>query len=338
MNALTKILNHLSRRWFAGHPAATPADMRGKRVVVTGAARGSIGFITAKTLASWGADVVVSRRSDADALAADIGGELPLNCRGAVTGFSLDLAKADSVADFAEAVHQRFDGLDVLINNAGIHLDLLSEWKTPSLTQDGFEIHWRTNYLGGWQLTRELLPLLQKGAATTGDARVVNVVSHLHSKGLNEHFFNAPQTYNSWQAYGQSKLGLIHHAMEIERRYGAAGLHGYAVHPGSIYTNIAHQGLAGHGLLQRVRQSLGFIEKRILLTPEQGAQTQLHCATAAAAEPGKYYQRCAVAQPDQQAMDLVVAQKLWLQTEQWWQQVNTSRGAAGRLKETLDYA
>jgi len=71
------------------------------------------------------------------------------------------------------------DRLDVLINNAGINLDLLSRWKEPRLTDDGFEIQWRTNYLGSAHLTHLLLPLLERTGKTTGDARVLNVVAHL---------------------------------------------------------------------------------------------------------------------------------------------------------------
>ena len=71
--------------------------------------------------------------------------------------------------------------LDVLINNAGVHLDLMSAWKEPRLTDDGFEIQWRTNYLGTMHLTHELRAALETTAGATGEARVVNVVSSLLS-------------------------------------------------------------------------------------------------------------------------------------------------------------
>ena len=335
IDALPNMLGHLVRRWFGSHPMAPAMDLRGLRIVVTGGGAGSIGYVTARTLAQWGATVVVSSRRDATNLADGINLELPPDCGGKVLGYPLDLSSATSVNRFADQMRCYFgDTLDVLINNAGIHLDLLSEWRQPRLTEDGFEIHWRTNYLGTFHLTRRLLPLLQNGAAQSGDARVVNVVSHLHSKGVNRFLFGAPEPYNSWQAYGLSKLALIHHAFEIERRFGNSGVHGYALHPGSIHTNIAHHGLAGHGLLQRTRRSMGFIEKRLLLTPEQGAQTQIFCATQPGIPGGAYYQRCAPADASEETRDSAVARELWERSDQWFRGLMMSSDVSDTRKDT----
>ncbi|MDX1694448.1 MAG: SDR family NAD(P)-dependent oxidoreductase [Ketobacteraceae bacterium] len=338
-STLPKMAVHLGRRWFTGHPETPPVDLRGRQVVVTGAGTGSIGYYTAQTMARWGASVLVSSRSRAAAVADQLNLSLPSDCPGRVAGYPLDLTSAVSVNRFAEQVRCYFgDRLDLLMNNAGIHLDLLSEWKTPHLSKDGVEIHWRTNYLGTCHLTRRLLPLLQNGASQTGDARVVNVVSHLHAKAENRYLFKPAEQYNSWQAYGLSKLALIHHAMELERRFGMMGVHGYAVHPGSVYTNIAHHGLAGHGFMQRVRHSLAFVEKRILLTPEQGAQSQLYCATDPAARGGAYYERCAPAQPSPDAMDPAVAAMLWDRTDQWVCEVANAAAPAQRLNGEQQHA
>ena len=96
------------------------------------------------------------------------------------------------------------------------------------------EVHWRTNYLGTAQLTRLLLPLLL-GRPTVGEARVVNVVSKLHDRGRNEWLDGDLVPYDSWAAYGTSKLALVHEAAEIERRYGDRGVHGYSLHPGALH-------------------------------------------------------------------------------------------------------
>ena len=61
---------------------------------------------------------------------------------------------------------------------------------------------------------------------------MVNVVSKLHDRGRNEWLFEPVTPYDSWAAYGTSKLALVHEAAEIERRYGERGLHGYSLHPG----------------------------------------------------------------------------------------------------------
>ena len=270
---------------------AARVDLSGRRVIVTGATPGSLGDATARTLASWGADVVTTSRSGA-------------------TGHALDLTDAASVAAFADWYARERGALDVLVNNAGIHLDLRATWKQPQLTADGFEIHWRTNYLGTMHLTHLLLPLLLRA----GDARVVNVVSKLHVRGRNEFLFAELTPYHSWDAYGLSKLALVHAANELPRRH--PGVHAYAVHPGSVYTHIADRGLEGHRLLATARRALAPLERRMLLSPEQGAQTPLHCATAPDL-PGGYYRDGAPAQAGPEAADAAVAARLWDETAAW---------------------
>ena len=184
----------------------------------------------------------------------------------------MELTSRDSVAAFARWVQDSTDRLDVLVNNAGVHLDLRSAWHEPHLV-DGMEVHWRTNYLGTAQLTRLLIPLLLATADEHGEARVVNVVSKLHARGRNEGLDGHLSPYDSWTAYGTSKLALVHEAHEIERRYGARGLHAYSVHPGSVATNIADRGLETAPLLGRLRKLAAPLERRALKTPADAART-----------------------------------------------------------------
>lgn len=297
---------------------AAPQELSGRRIVVTGAGPGSIGYETAKQLARWGAHVIVTRRSGAVELAAELA-----RC-GDVCGHDLSLDDAGSVAAFVTWCAQRGDSLDVLINNAGVHLDLMSEWKAPKLSADGHEIQWRTNHLGPFQLTLGLLPLLRRAASRTGDARVVNVVSQLHSNCQNEDLFTARVPYNSWVAYGASKLAQVHVAFEIERRFGAEGLHGYCLHPGSVYTNVAARGLEGKALIGQVRRWLAPAERFALMTPEEGAQTSVYCATAPRLTGGRYFTRCAPAEVSAQARVAGVGARLWDETHAWLQTLGVS--------------
>jgi NAD(P)-dependent dehydrogenase (short-subunit alcohol dehydrogenase family) len=278
-------------------------DLTGRRVVVTGASPGSLGFATARTLASWGAEVVVTTRATTSQVVTALGER--------VSGHELDLSDAESVERFVQWFQGEADGLDVLVNNAGIHLDLRSQWHEPRLTPDGHELHWRTNYLGTAHLTHRLLPLL----LTSPEPRVVTVVSKLHARGTNAGLGHPLDPYDSWVAYGTSKLGLVHLMTELHRRHPAVRT--ASLHPGSVFTHIADRGLEEQRVLSRVRRVLAPLERRALLTPEQGAQTTLHCATAPDVVPGGYYQRCVLTDPSPDARDADTARDLWDRTVRW---------------------
>ncbi|GAB4002774.1 SDR family NAD(P)-dependent oxidoreductase [Nocardioides ultimimeridianus] len=271
------------------------------RVLVTGAGERSLGEATARLLVEQGAEVVVTTRSGASAAAARIGH--------GVVGHDLDLSSRASVQAFAQWYAEERSTLDVLVNNAGIHLDLRSRWKEPQLV-DGHEIHWRVNYLGTWHLTALLLPLLE----ASPDPRVVNVVSKLHRRGSNAALFGGVRPYESWAAYGTSKLGLLHHATELGRRHPR--ITAYAVHPGEVYTRIADRGLETSPVLGALRRLAAPLERRALMTPEQGARTTVLCATAPDLAPG-YYRDGGPADPSPDAGDATTAARLWDATATW---------------------
>src|SRR5579872_7178223 len=139
--------------------------MPSKRVLLTGATSG-IGREAAFQMAKRGASLLLVARdtAKAKAVAAEIarqtGGE-PARV------FTCDVSLADSIRACAAAVRDEVDGLDVLVNNAGIQQ--LSRKETP----DGVELVFATNVLGYHHLTRELLPLLERAER----ARIVNVAS-----------------------------------------------------------------------------------------------------------------------------------------------------------------
>jgi retinol dehydrogenase 12 len=321
------------RRWFVHPRYARRCRLDGRRIIVTGAAPGSIGYATARNLA--GADVVVTTRGEPQALAARLREALAGSAgHGRIDAHALDLADADSVERFAAWHTGTHDGLDVLVNNAGIHLDLLSRWQQPRLSEDGHEIHWRTNYLGTMHLTLRLLPQLLRSAAAQRDARIVNVVSQLHAKGTNAGLFAGAQPYDSWVAYGNSKLALVHATFELQQRYGRnQGLRAYCLHPGAVFTHIADRGLEGSGAIGKLREFFSPVEAFFLLTPEEGAQTSLHCATDAHAQGGHYYRNCGVAAPSRDCHDTAVAARLWERTSAWAATLSISTALAER-KET----
>jgi NAD(P)-dependent dehydrogenase (short-subunit alcohol dehydrogenase family) len=278
----------------------------GRVFLVTGAGPGSLGEATAAQLREHGR-VITTRRT----------GEPSADFH------PLDLADIDSVTAFARWLVSATDRLDVLVNNAGVHLDLRNKWREPQLV-GGYEVHWRTNYLGTAHLTRLLRPLLLRTAKTHDEARVVYVVSQLHERGRNEWLFDHVTPYNSWAAYGTSKLALLHEAAEVERRYGRQGLHGYSLHPGAVYTKVADRGLETAPVLGRLRKLAAPLERRTLATPEVGASTSVFCAISPDAVPGGYHVRSAPAVPSPDAADAAAGTRLWDTTSQWVAQQRAS--------------
>jgi NAD(P)-dependent dehydrogenase (short-subunit alcohol dehydrogenase family) len=206
-------------------------DLTDKVIVVTGANSG-IGFEAAKEFARKGAQTILACRSmvKAQAALALIQAEIP----GARTEImQLDLASLASVHRFANEFKNKYQRLDVLVNNAGI---MMVPYGT---TEDGFERQFGTNHLGHFALTGLLLDLLLK----TPGARVVNVSSSGHrfgSRDFEDLMYENGNGYSPTQAYGRSKLANLLFTNELQRRFEAHGAEAIAVaaHPGGANTNL----------------------------------------------------------------------------------------------------
>jgi NAD(P)-dependent dehydrogenase (short-subunit alcohol dehydrogenase family) len=178
-------------------------------ILVTGATDG-LGRALARELAGRGHDVVVHGRSQerAEAVAAEIGGAPVV------------------VADFARlgdvrALAERVQGIDVLVNNAGI---IAAE---RQLSADGHELTFQVNHLAGFLLTLLMLP-----------PRTVNVASI----GQREPDFDdlmLERDYDAYDAYAQSKLAQIMFTFELAERRPDLVVN--ALHPASLMdTKMVH--------------------------------------------------------------------------------------------------
>ncbi len=244
-------------------------DLHGKTAIVTGGYAG-LGLETTRILAAAGAEVIVPARDlrkAEDAL------------RG-VTGVQIDevdLIHPESIAGFAGRFLASGRPLHMLINSAGI-------MALPTLTLDsrGFEYHFATNHLGHFQLTTALLPALR---AANG-ARVVSVSARAHQ--VSDVVFDDPffqhREYRPMLGYGQSKTANILFAVGLDGREASNGVRAFSLHPGSIVST----GL-GRNLTKEQRIAFGVIDaagnpvldpQRQLKTVEQGAATQVWCATS----------------------------------------------------------
>ena len=319
-SSFSKATHHLWRL-VTSKPRATRVDMSGRRVIVTGASPHSLGYETARILASWGATVVVTRTREIESMESSLRQDLRRigEDETRIKAHLLDLCDVDSVNRFATWYAMHHDGkLDVLINNAGIHRNILTPRRRPPLSEDGFEIHWRTNYLGTFHLTSLLLPLLKRSGLECGDVRVLNVSSQVHDRVANERLFNDGGRYHSWDAYGLSKLALVHFSFEMQRRFADRyNLQSAALHPGSVATNLTRLAFLGGKTGSMLNRFGSLLASLVLLPLEHGAQTTVMCASERQWQGGRYYYRCGIAEPSHESKDQSVSERLWERSDTW---------------------
>jgi NAD(P)-dependent dehydrogenase (short-subunit alcohol dehydrogenase family) len=251
------------RRWTA----ADLPDQSGRTAIVTGANSG-LGFVSARELARAGARVVLACRDlgRGEAAAERIHSEASL---AEVELEHLDLADLGSVRAFAERVATAYDGLDTLVNNAGVMAIPRRE------TTDGFEMQLGINHLGHFALTGLLLPqLLRKD-----DPRVVTVSSVAHRGRIDFGDLHGERRYSRLVAYNRSKLANLLFAYGLQRRAQAAGwpLRSVAAHPGWARTNLQFAGARmDESRLEWIGMSLA---RAFAQSGEMGALPILYAAT-----------------------------------------------------------
>ena len=193
-----------------------------KSVLVTGGTRG-IGNAVARRFAREGWSVAISGRtleSVRNALAAFQKDGL------LVEGKSADSRKEDDIRDLVEFASERFGGLDVLVNNAGIGLF----GKVSEMDPKDFRAVVETNLLGPFYGIRFAAPIMKKN----GGGFIVNIAS-----------LASINAFSGGAAYNASKFGLLglSDAAMLELRHD--GIRLSVVMPGSVATQFAGRDSAG---------------------------------------------------------------------------------------------
>jgi len=291
---------------------AAAADVVGKRVLVTGGYSG-IGTQTVAALAAAGASVLVgARRLDAakEALSA---------LDGDIRALELDLSDPASIDAFATQVGERWNRIDILINNAAVMAN--------PLTRDsrGFESQFATNHLGHFQLTARLWPLLKAADV----ARVVALSSIGHRLGapdLDDPHWET-RDYSKWPAYGAAKSANALFALHLDRIGEAHGVRAFSVHPGGIATPLQRH------LTMEEQKAMGWYDDEgnvheAFKSTEEGASTSVWAATSPLLEGhgGVYCEDCDIAAPFTEerpgagvhphVLDQDLAARLWAKSEE----------------------
>lgn len=178
---------------------------RKSNVIITGASSG-IGEETANLFAEKGFRVFgTSRREHPD--------------YGDVEMLRLDVCSDDSVQHFIKEIFERVDGIDVLVNNAGIAHKGFAEETTMEEARKVFE----TNFFGVMRLTNAVLP----GMRARRQGRIINVGSLAGCIAVPDEAF-----------YSASKHALAGYTEALRQEVWPLGLHVSLVEPSFFKTNI----------------------------------------------------------------------------------------------------
>jgi NAD(P)-dependent dehydrogenase (short-subunit alcohol dehydrogenase family) len=187
----------------------------GKRILITGAARG-IGLAAARVCLVQGGEVLVTD-VDETALGEAMGNLAAegLSAKQAV----LDVTDRDSIAKALAAIAD-WDALDVLINNAAM-LDISH---AATVKDDRWSQVLDVNLTGALRVTQAVLPLLRKASSPS----VINTISTQAFQGVPES-----------AAYATAKGGLMMLTRSMAVDFGADNIRVNAVAPGFIDTRMA---------------------------------------------------------------------------------------------------
>ena len=209
-------------------------------ILITGATDG-LGRALAGRLAADGATLILHGRDRRrlDDAADEIGGTGGADRPRTVLA---DLADLAQVRRLAADVRQATDRLDVLVSNAGIGGGE-PEGHDRRTSADGYELRFAVNYLAGFLLTLELLPLLRASAP----ARIVNVAS-LGQHPLDFSDLMLERGYSGIRAYGQSKLAQIMSGFELASRVPGGEVTVNSLHPATYMPTKIVLDEVGHSI------------------------------------------------------------------------------------------
>lgn len=273
-------------------------SLAGKVCLITGGTSG-IGKETARAIASMGAHVILAARNLelAERVKQEIIASHPAS---SIDIMHCDLASFASIMKFAQDYKAKYDRLHILINNAGL---IERERK---LSRDGIELTFAVNHLAPFLLTKLLLDVIKSSAP----ARIINVSSDAHRGGkINFDDLEGKKGYNSWRAYGQSKLANI-----LFTRQLASMLRGT-----SVSVNCLHPGVVATDLFDFIPPPLSYLAKLFMLTSEKGAETSIFLASSPSVEDitGEYFNKKKIAVTSKLAQDADLAARLWQVSEQY---------------------
>jgi NAD(P)-dependent dehydrogenase (short-subunit alcohol dehydrogenase family) len=265
---------------------------------MTGGTNG-IGLAAAQKLAELGAELtVVARSQERAALTLQRIREAREDVPVPEVAIA-DLSSQAEVRRLAAELLERYERIDVLVNNAG------AVFRTRRLTVDGIEETWALNHLAPFLLTNLLLDRLKRHPP----ARIITTASDAHQRAhipFDDLAAGELSKGKAFGRYGETKLANILFTAELARRLEGSGVTANCYHPGLVATGFGRN----NGRLINLAMSA---IKPFARTPEKGAETLVWLADSpdVSGENGGYFVDKRRTLPSAEAQDMEVARRLW---------------------------
>jgi meso-butanediol dehydrogenase / (S,S)-butanediol dehydrogenase / diacetyl reductase len=189
--------------------------LTGKVAIITGGGSG-IGKAIALAFVREGAKVVIAGRDSKklDRAAAEIGGECLAVCA--------DVSQATDVQNLVSAAIERFQGINILVNNAAVLLPGTAE----SLSEEDFDQTFNINVRGLWLLSRAVLPHMR----AAGSGSIINIASVLSLVGARNRV-----------AYAASKGAVLAMTKAMALDHAAENIRVNCIAPGIVETEMVEK-------------------------------------------------------------------------------------------------
>ena len=285
-------------------PARCDTDFRDRLVVITGATSG-IGYLTARTYASRGANLIcVNRNAEKSrALCEEITAEFGTSCETILADMSL-LEDAHRVGRELAALPVP---IDVLIHNAGLYLT------RRTVTADGFETTFMVNYLSSFVINY----LIAGKLIAQERARIILVNSEGHrfaAWGLNLNDMSwERRRYTGLRSYGSAKTAQLLSLITFGDRFAGSGVTINAMHPGAVKTQT---GSDNGPVYQWFKNNL---LERTFMPTQVSADALYYLGVSGAVEglTGEFFSLTTCEHPAPPARDREIAEALWELSLKW---------------------
>lgn len=272
-------------------------DIHGKNILITGGTSG-IGREAALYLGELGANVYIhgTNKKEGKRLEKHIRERIGTKTK----FFKSDFSKLQEVRAMSDMIKEQINEIDILINNAGCF------YRGNKTGTNGIEYTFIVNYLSGFLLTLNLMPLLFNAE---NQSHIVFTSSSSHKSITDFNLNNVENnTMNNLESYSRSKLANIMLSIELSRRLDNNIVSTTSVHPGIVLgTNFLRN-------FPQPIEKLNYIANKLPLpgvsSKYEGAATIINPIIKTNYN-NKYYNKFEPAQPSKIAQDINLQNKLW---------------------------